>query len=115
MKKTLVAFAAVAMIAAGSLAPTPASAQRYLGAAVAGGLIGGAIGGGALASSRPAHGGPGEVGDATPPPRRPMVVRCMWKPHRPRPAVGFASASGMVTAGASAASRSATDLTGANR
>src|SRR5271154_2450448 len=58
MKKTLVAFAAVAMIAAGSLAPAPAQAQRYLGAAVAGGLIGGAIVGGAIAAS-PGYYGPG--------------------------------------------------------
>src|ERR1700752_2013645 len=63
MKKTLVAFAAVAMIAAGSLAPTPASAQRYLGAAVAGGLIGGAIVGGAIAASPGYYGyGPGYYG-----------------------------------------------------
>src|SRR5665213_4345748 len=39
-----------------------------------------------------------------------MVARCMWKTPLPRPAASFASASGMVTAGASAASRSATDL-----
>jgi hypothetical protein len=75
MKKTLVAFAAVAMIAAGSLAPAPASAQRYLGAAVAGGLIGGAIVGGAIASSRPAYGGPVYVEDAPPPP-------CRWVRQR---------------------------------
>ncbi len=75
MKKTFAAFVAVATIA-GSLAATPASAQRGVAAGVVGGLIGGAIIGGAIASSRPAYGG------------------------------------GMVTAGASAASRSATDLTG---
>jgi len=74
MKKTLVAFAAVAMIAAGSLAPTPASAQRYLGAAVAGGLIGGAIVGGAIASSRPAYGGPVYVEEVPPP--------CRWARER---------------------------------
>ena len=51
MKKSFVAFVAVATIA-GSLAATPASAQRGLGAAVAGGLIGGAIVGGAIAASR---------------------------------------------------------------
>ena len=42
MKKTFAAFVAVATIA-GALASTPASAQRALGAAVAGGIIGGAI------------------------------------------------------------------------
>ena len=45
MKMTFVAIAAAATLA-GSLATTPASAQRGLGAAVAGGLIGGAIVGG---------------------------------------------------------------------
>ena len=52
MKMTFAAIAAIATIAAGSLATTPASAQRGLGAAVAGGIIGGAIVGGAIASSR---------------------------------------------------------------
>jgi hypothetical protein len=72
MKKTFAAFVAVATIA-GSLAATPASAQRGLGAAVAGGIIGGAIVGGAIASSRPAYGGPVYVEDAPPPACR--VVR----------------------------------------
>jgi len=55
MKKSFVAFVAVAAIAA-SFAATPASAQRGLGAAIAGGLIGGAIVGGAIAASpRPAY------------------------------------------------------------
>ena len=68
MKKTFVAFVAVAAIAA-SFA-TPASAQRGLGAAVAGGIIGGAIVGSVIA--------------ANPPRRRPMLitplpVRPMWK------------------------------------
>ena len=93
MKKTFAAFVAVATIA-GSLAATPASAQRGVAAGVAAGLIGGAIIGGAIASSRPAYGG------------GPVYVE-----EAPRPAAWFASASGMVTAGASAASRSATDLT----
>jgi hypothetical protein len=53
MNKTLAAFVAVATIAA-SLASTPASAQRGLGAFLAGGIIGGAIVGGAIAASRPA-------------------------------------------------------------
>jgi hypothetical protein len=64
MKKSFVAFVAVAAIAT-SFAATPASAQRGLGAAIAGGLIGGAIVGGALAASPPpppyaygAYGGP---------------------------------------------------------
>ena len=95
MKMTFAAIAAVATIAAGSLATTPASAQRGLGAAVAGGIIGGAIVGGAIASSRPAYGGPVYVEEAV----------------RPRPAAGCASASGTVITGASAASRSATKLT----
>jgi hypothetical protein len=57
MKKTFAAFVAVATIA-GSLAATPASAQRGVAAGVAAGLIGGAIVGGAIAASRPAYGGP---------------------------------------------------------
>ena len=57
MKMTFAAIVAVATLA-GSLATTPASAQRGLGAAVAGGLIGGAIVGGAIAASRPAYGYP---------------------------------------------------------
>jgi hypothetical protein len=74
MKKTFVAFAAVAMIA-GSLTATPASAQRGLGAAVAGGIIGGAIVGGAIASSRPAYGGPVYVEEGPPP-------GCVWRQQR---------------------------------
>ena len=62
MKKTFAAFVAVATIA-GSLAATPASAQRGVAAGVAAGLIGGAIVGGAIAASRPAY----------------MAARCMWK------------------------------------
>jgi hypothetical protein len=57
MKKTFAALVAVATIA-GSLAATPASAQRGVAAGVAAGLIGGAIVGGAIASSRPAYGAP---------------------------------------------------------
>ena len=63
MKKTFAAFVAVATIA-GSLAATPASAQRGVAAGVAGGLIGGAIVGGAIASSRPAYGQPVYVEEA---------------------------------------------------
>ncbi|XIA64676.1 hypothetical protein ACFIOY_38770 [Bradyrhizobium sp. TZ2] len=65
MKKTFAAFVAVATIA-GSLAATPANAQRGVAAGVAAGLIGGAIIGGAIASSRPAYGGPVYVEDAPP-------------------------------------------------
>ena len=93
MKKTFAALVAVATIA-GSLAATPASAQRGVAAGVAAGLIGGAIIGGAIASSRPAYG----------------PARSMWKKRPTRPAAWCASASGTVTAGAFAASRSATDL-----
>jgi hypothetical protein len=75
MKKTFAAFVAVATIAA-SLAATPASAQRGVGAAVVGGLIGGAIVGGAIASSRPAYGGPVYYEDAPPPCR--MVRERFW-------------------------------------
>lgn len=96
MKMTFVALAAVATLA-GSLATTPASAQRGLGAAVAGGIIGGAIVGGAIAASQPpAYAGPAYVAA----PRRAR-----------RRAIGPASASGTVTPGASAASKSATDPT----
>ena len=65
MKKTFAAFVAVATIA-GSLAATPASAQRGVAAGVAAGLIGGAIVGGAIASSRPTYDGPVYVEDAPP-------------------------------------------------
>jgi hypothetical protein len=73
MKKTFAAFVAVATIA-GSLAATPASAQRGVAAGVAAGLIGGAIVGGAIAASRPAYGGPVYVEDAPPP--------CRWARER---------------------------------
>ena len=71
MKKTFAAFVAVATIA-GSLAATPASAQRGLGAAVAGGIIGGAIVGGAIASSHPVY----VEGPPGPPPG------CYWQRQR---------------------------------
>jgi hypothetical protein len=53
MNKTFAALVAVTMVA-GALTTTPASAQRALGAAIAGGIIGGAIVGGAVAASQPA-------------------------------------------------------------
>ena len=78
MKKTFAAFLAVATIATvGSLAATPASAQRGLGAAVAGGIIGGAIVGGAIANSTaPAYGGPVYV--EGPPPGCRFVRERFW-------------------------------------
>jgi len=75
MKKTFAAFVAVATIA-GSLATTPASAQRGVAAGLAAGLIGGAIVGGAIASSRPAYGGPVYVEEAPPPCR--LVRERFW-------------------------------------
>src|SRR6202158_5808609 len=75
MKKTFAAFVAVATIA-GSLAATPASAQRGVAAGVAAGLIGGAIVGGAIASSRPAYGGPVYYEDVPPPCR--LVRERFW-------------------------------------
>jgi hypothetical protein len=74
MKKTFAAFVAVASIAAASFTTTPASAQRGLGAAVAGGIIGGAIVGGAVAASRPA---PVYVEEAPPGPCR-FVRERFW-------------------------------------
>ena len=76
MKKTFAALVAVATIA-GSLATTPASAQRGVAAGVAAGLIGGAIIGGAIANSRPAYGGPVYVEEEAPPPCR-MVRERFW-------------------------------------
>jgi hypothetical protein len=60
MKKTFAALVAVATIA-GSLAATPASAQRGVGVGIAAGLLGGAIIGGAIASSRPVYAAPAPV------------------------------------------------------
>jgi hypothetical protein len=51
MTKTFAALLAVATVA-GALTTTPASAQRALGAAIAGGIVGGAIVGGAVAASQ---------------------------------------------------------------
>ena len=51
MKKTFAALLAAASLAA--LTTTPASAQRWVGPAIAGGIIGGAIVGGAVAASQP--------------------------------------------------------------
>ena len=72
MKKTLVAFLAIATVG-GSLTTTPASAQRGLGVGIAAGLIGGAIVGGAIASSRP-YGGPVYVEGPAP--------GCYWQRQR---------------------------------
>jgi hypothetical protein len=76
MKKTLVAFLAVASIA-GSLTATPAHAQRGLAAGIAAGLIGGAIVGGAIASSPPPYYGPAYYGAPPPPP-----AGCYWQQQR---------------------------------
>jgi hypothetical protein len=58
MNKTLAALLTLAMVAAFST--TPASAQRALGAAIAGGIVGGAIVGGAVAASQaPVYVAPG--------------------------------------------------------
>jgi hypothetical protein len=77
MNKTFAALVAVATLA-GSLAATPASAQRGLGAAVAGGIIGGAIVGGAIAASRPAYGAPAYVEEDVPPPPCRWVRERFW-------------------------------------
>jgi hypothetical protein len=76
MRKTFATLLAVATIA-GSLTATPASAQRGLGAALAGGIIGGAIVGGAIAASRPApvYVAPGYVEELPPP-------LCRWVRQR---------------------------------
>ena len=75
MKKTFVALAAVATFA-GSLATTPASAQRGLAAGVAGGIIGGAIVGGAIAASQPpVYAAPAYAPPPGPPP-------CHWARER---------------------------------
>ena len=77
MKKTLVAFLAIAAVG-GSLTTTPASAQRGVGVVIAAGLIGGAIIGGAIASSRPyPYGGPVYVEGGPPPP-----PGCYWQRQR---------------------------------
>jgi hypothetical protein len=66
MRKTLMALAAVATLAVSAVAaPAPAHAQRYLGAAIAGGLIGGAIVG---AAASPYYYGYGPGYYAPPPP-----------------------------------------------
>ena len=77
MKKTFAALIAVTTIA-GSLAATPASAQRGVAAGVVGGLIGGAIIGGAIASSRPAYAAPAPVYVEDYPPACRMVRERFW-------------------------------------
>ena len=69
MNKTLAAVLALAMVAAFST--TPASAQRALGAAIAGGIVGGAIVGGAVAASQ-----------APPPPAYYVEGGCHWERQR---------------------------------
>jgi hypothetical protein len=63
MKKIILAIAAAATIAAGSLStPTPADARCYgcgVGAGIIGGLAAGAIIGGAIANSQPRYYAPG--------------------------------------------------------
>ncbi len=86
MMKSWVAFAAVSEMAI-SFAATPASSQRGLGAAIAGGLIGGAIVGGAIAASPPPppppyayYGGPAPAPAyvAAPPPGCRFVRERYW-------------------------------------
>jgi hypothetical protein len=60
MRKTLMALAAIATLAASAVTTSaPAHAQRGLGAGIAAGVIGGAIVGGALAGPRYYGYGPG--------------------------------------------------------
>jgi len=75
MKKTLMAFAAVAALALATASPANAWRGGW-GPGLAAGLIGGAIVGGAIASSRPAYGGPVYVEEAPPPCR--MVRERYW-------------------------------------
>ena len=90
MKKTLVAFLAVATIG-GSLTTTPASAQRGLAVGLAAGLVGGAIVGGAIASSHyyygpgyygPGYYGPGPYGPAYAAGGYPPGPPCYWQRQR---------------------------------
>ena len=92
MKKTLLTLAAVSTLALSTIvAPAPAHAQRYLGAAIAGGLIGGAIVGGAIAAS------PGYYAPAT---TAPVMAITAARPMSPLPAAtGSGSVSGTATAG----------------
>jgi hypothetical protein len=81
MKKAILAVAATAIIAAGTLsAPTAAKAGCYgcgVGAGVAGGLIAGAIIGGAIANSQPRYYGGPVYYDAPPP--GDAVAYCMQR------------------------------------
>ena len=59
MKKTVLAIAISAVLAAATLAPTTADARgRGVGLGIAGGLVAGAIIGGAIANSGPRYYGP---------------------------------------------------------
>ena len=64
MRKMLVALATIATLAVSASAP--AHAQRYLGAAIAGGIIGGAIIGSAVANPYYYGPGPGYYGGPRP-------------------------------------------------
>jgi hypothetical protein len=86
MRKTLMALAAVATLAASAVAPAPAHAQRGVGVGIAAGLLGGAIVGGAIASQNgygpgyygPGYGyygGPAYVAD-------PGYAPCVWQRQR---------------------------------
>ena len=56
MKKALIALAAVATIAVGTIASTPADAQRRcIGCAIGLGIVGGAVLGAAIANSYPRY------------------------------------------------------------
>ena len=55
MRKALIAFAAVATIAAGTMTTQPAQAQRCIGCAVGLGIVGGAVLGAAIANSYPRY------------------------------------------------------------
>ena len=78
MKKSLVALAAVAVLAISMTSPAQAW-RGWWGPGLAAGLIGGAIVGGAIASSRPVYGGPAYYAEPTLPPVPPG---CYWLQQR---------------------------------
>jgi hypothetical protein len=79
MKKTLLAAATSAVLAAGTLGPTTADA-RCFGCAVGAGIVGGMILGGAIAGARPYY-----YPEAAPvyvaPPRACYAEREYWSPR----------------------------------